>query len=293
MHFNRRVNEDNVDLNRNFLTPEEFRNVIDREPNFAGYQTVDFIFNPVRSLGPVVFINDVYSMLKSAYAAAVYGVPFLKRALVSGNYFKRKGLGYGGHQITKSAAELSTFLSSHAALKTTKELILLDVHTGLGPSGVDTLSVHGGDTDWEKAKGIFTTEYKTGFSRNPKDEKAIKGGILDSLDGYDLTVGLTTGRLCKSPESFAPQMPSSHRLCITQEFGTVPPIQVGKAQIDENFAYHYGTAQQKELYGNRLRDVFYVRTREWKRSVVRRGVAVTIEAINYLREASNSTSLLY
>ena len=129
---------------------------------------------------------------------------------------------------------------------------------------------------------------------NPNDNNAIKGGILASLDGYDLTIGLTTDFFCKSPESFSPQMPSSNRLCITQEFGTVPPIEVGKAQVDENFAYHYGTPQQKELYGNRLKDVFYVRTREWKRAVVRRGVATAIEAINYLREASNiSSSLLY
>ena len=107
MHFKRRVNEDNVDLNRNFLTPEEFRQVVSRDPNFAGYQTVDFIFNPVRSMGSITLINDIYSALKAAYAALVYGVPQLKRALVSGNYFKRKGLGYGGHQLTKSASSLS------------------------------------------------------------------------------------------------------------------------------------------------------------------------------------------
>ena len=294
MHFKRRVNEDNVDLNRNFLTREQFQEVISRDPNFAGYQTVDFIINPTWSIGSNVFINDIYSALRSAYAALVYGVPFLKRALVSGNYFKRKGLGYGGYQLTKSALELSKFLSNNGVFKTTKELILLDVHTGLGPSGVDTLAVHGDDADWRRAREIFTTEYKYGSNGNPNDNNVIKGGILASLDGYDLTIGLTTDFFCKSPESFSPQMPSSNRLCITQEFGTVPPIEVGKAQVDENFAYHYGTPQQKELYGNRLKDVFYVRTREWKRAVVRRGVATAIEAINYLREASNiSSSLLY
>ena len=102
----------------------------------------------MKSIGSISVINDVYSALKSAYAALIYGVPFLKRALVSGNYYKRKGLGYGGHQLTKSAASLSAFLNSNGAFKTTKELILLDVHTGLGPSGVDTLSVHGDDADW-------------------------------------------------------------------------------------------------------------------------------------------------
>ena len=293
MHFKRRVNEDNVDLNRNFLTPEEFRQVISRDPNFAGYQTVDFIFNPVRSMGSITLINDIYSALKAAYAALVYGVPHLKRALVSGNYFKKKGLGYGGHQLTKSAFSLTQFLSTNGAFKTAKELILLDIHTGLGPSGVDTLCVHGDEADWTKAKKVFTTEYKSGSSGNPKDEKSVKGGILASLDGYDLTVGLTAGNFCKNPESFAPQMPSFNRLCITQEFGTVPTIQVGKAQVDENFAYHYGTAQQKELYSDRLKDVFYVRTREWKRAVVRRGVAAAIEAIDYLRQSSNSSSILY
>ena len=59
---------------------------------------------------------------------------------------------------------------------------------------------------------------------------------------------------------------------------------MGKAQVQENYAVHYGTEEEKVAYKKRLLGVFFVNTLEWKRSVVRRGAAAAIEAIDYLRE---------
>ncbi len=48
MANNRRFNEDNVDLNRNFLSLDEFHEVVARDNNIAGYDDLQFLLNPVK-----------------------------------------------------------------------------------------------------------------------------------------------------------------------------------------------------------------------------------------------------
>ena len=42
----RRMNENNVDLNRNGI--HDFSRVVNRDPNIAGYDDFDHVFNPVK-----------------------------------------------------------------------------------------------------------------------------------------------------------------------------------------------------------------------------------------------------
>ena len=63
---------------------------------------------------------------------------------------------------------------------------------------------------------------------------------------------------------------------------------MGKATVQENFAFHYGTEDEKKAAKKQMLSVFCVNTLDWKRSIVKRGVAAIIEAIDYLREQSNT-----
>ena len=63
----------------------------------------------------------------------------MKKALVSGNYRKSTGLGYGGVKLSTSAKNVIEVMQSEeiglirgASLGS---LVVIDVHTGLGPSG--------------------------------------------------------------------------------------------------------------------------------------------------------------
>jgi hypothetical protein len=60
-HNDRRVNEDNIDLNRNFLTPEQFEMAWSRDPNFAGYVDADSLFNP-EYMSDYTFVNDLVTI---------------------------------------------------------------------------------------------------------------------------------------------------------------------------------------------------------------------------------------
>ena len=141
-HYNRRVNEDNIDLNRNFLTQVDFEMVTQRDPNFAGYVNLDAAYNPSSMPFTITILNDIYVYLLSAYYMLKYGFTYCKRALVAGNYYKKVGLGYGGDRLSASAnALIDVIINKLHIPNKAKNIVLLDVHTGLGAPGVDTLMV--------------------------------------------------------------------------------------------------------------------------------------------------------
>ena len=68
MRHHRRANENNVDLNRNALSPEAWKNVRSRDPNFVGYVDLDSAINPFR---PSVTMDgeigtDLFSWVEAA-----------------------------------------------------------------------------------------------------------------------------------------------------------------------------------------------------------------------------------
>lgn len=171
-HTGRRVNENNVDMNRNFLSPELWKEVLARDPNFAGYQTLDNAFNftsmPTKSL----FLNDIWGYLKLAKTFLQYGITYAKRALVAGNYHKQTGLGFGGQELQPSAKNIIQLVQELGIPTRAKRVALVDVHSGLGPCGVDTLMYDLGiDTKTSTTGGtkgsplrmdtIFPPEYAT------------------------------------------------------------------------------------------------------------------------------------
>ena len=61
MSNNRRVNEQNIDVNRNFLSDEQLAFTRNRDPNFAGYVDIDFLLNfPI--LNKNIFLSQ-YQMI--------------------------------------------------------------------------------------------------------------------------------------------------------------------------------------------------------------------------------------
>lgn len=241
--FDRRVNENNIDLNRNFLTPEEFQQAIARDPNFAGYVDVDHLLNPARELSENLLLNDLVQYKNLAVGVATAGYTKLKKAMVSGNYWKPTGLGYGGtEQAISTRNVIEVFQNEKFGVRTAANdgTIVIDVHTGLGPEGVDTLSV-AEDVNLGYLASIFPTEYDGGNELMQKKGRVI-GGIKEhpggspsaAMSGYEETIGETQA-LCDTYRS--PTVAPASQLCVIQEFGTTMGILVGKALVQENQAF--------------------------------------------------------
>ena len=96
---------------------------------------------------PIVDWDAPYSVVGEARmwvgfltAIAANGFTAMKKALVSGQYRCAGCCFYGGASLSASHASLLQWLGEQTP--SARSVIFLDVHTGLGPRGVDTLSSH-------------------------------------------------------------------------------------------------------------------------------------------------------
>jgi hypothetical protein len=230
-HNDRRVNEDNIDLNRNFLTPAQFEMATARNANFAGYVDADIFLNPpVEQLSDSLLWNDIQQYKNMIAGIATLGYETMKKAMVSGNYAKPKGLSYGGFMQAKSTQNLIEIFRKES----TDATVLIDVHTGLGPEGVDTLML-AKEVNLQQIESIFPTEYAQGRVVGAIKEHPGGSASSKAMSGYEETIG-TTDALCSTFKADGLSQP----LCVTQEFGTKMGIFVAKALVQENQAFWKG-----------------------------------------------------
>jgi hypothetical protein len=263
-HF-RRWNEHNVDLNRNALLPgRAWEEVLARDPNVAGYFDFTAFINPQRA--PSLFDAYVRIPVVMAYHVLRFGMLHMKRALVAAQYTDPTGLFYGGAELEPSWRLLWDFLERFDG-GSYKGVTWVDVHTGLGRSGGDTLLTSAG---WEEMERRYPGAGAV------QDESAGEG---DVGGGYELTRGFCRELM---QHRFAPEARLQH---FSQEFGTLPGVLVARAMVLENQAWNY--AQREQAYwASFTRDAFYVRTPAWKESIVRRGVLVAEQAMARAQEVA-------
>lgn len=127
MAWSRRVNENNVDLNRNFLGPGESYNGC-----HPIYKKLDPFLNPSRA--------QTWFWPQLVYNLGRVGFTALKDAIVQGQYDFRNGLFFGGQDLEEGPALYKNWLKKN--VKAPKVVLALDVHTGLGRFGEEVLFCH-------------------------------------------------------------------------------------------------------------------------------------------------------
>jgi hypothetical protein len=121
----RRVEEGNVDLNRNFL--ERWDGEIPTNPDYEGLH---------RWLVPKDWAPGTLRECDTQIAAFIerQGLSAFQRAVQGGQYTTPSGLFYGGTEQTWYNMVLHTIVQRH--LSFANRIIHIDIHTGLGPYGV-------------------------------------------------------------------------------------------------------------------------------------------------------------
>ena len=235
--WDRRVNEDNADINRNFA---DFKN----PPENPAYdELADAIILPGISPEQMKHANAklrAYSDRHGAFA--------LQAAISTGQYNHPNGIYYGGSKESWSAKALKDVFREE--LKGIKKLTVIDFHTGLGAHGAAELIV-------EDAPG----------SAAYKRAKAMWGDAVQSSEGGESvspplqgTVDQAVGRWAKD------------RFELTYaalEVGTKPAREVFTALRRDNWLCLNAKPNDPEWHGikRELRDAFYPDTVEWKRKV--------------------------
>lgn len=257
----RRFNEHNVDLNRNFFATEaEWNEMRNRDPNLVGYEDFRSMLYPAAV--PTLF--DRYALLfRAAYHIALNGFVKMKRTLVTGQYHFPEGPYYGGNKEEQSITILKKVLGEYKDKY--KHVTVIDVHSGLGPEGVDTLMVSS-EQELERAKLVFANS----TIEAPGDKAGPNSG-------YDLTRGGV---------DYQPML-GDHTIAVTEEFGTIPGVFVARAIILENSACHLAKGSYiHKVTQDWMRDAFYPQKLAFKKSVLKRGGELFESAWKYLQSAN-------
>ena len=119
-----RVNQNSIDLNRNFeedLTPLKSLN--------PHYESLAKLLNPARPLK-----SPLYEKLAFAWnvlTALPKGATHIREAALMGQYRIQNGIYFGGFEPQKEAKLIQQVLTD--AIRDYQQIVLLDIHTGYGP----------------------------------------------------------------------------------------------------------------------------------------------------------------
>ncbi len=249
----RRVNENNVDLNRNFLLPGEA---------FSGsppkYADLDGLLNPPKPPGamPVFLARALYNIAR-------HGMPALKNAVAGGQYDYPEGLFYGGPGPQQTQTILKEQLPRWVG--GAERVIHIDFHTGLGKSGTYKLLI---DHAWDDP---MVAELGEAFGKDVVEPWEPDRGVSYAIRG-----GM--GAWCKA------LLPDTNYDVAAAEFGTHHVLKVIEALHSENRAHHWSTPESSATQAakDRLFEIFAPRSKTWRDEVVAKGIHIVQQAIDAL-----------
>ena len=247
MSWLRRFNENSVDLNRNFLGAGE-----KYEGAPEGYDLLDPFLNPPSPPG-----WDLY-YARAGWLIARHGMSTLKQVIAGGQYEYPKGLFFGGSKLEEGPRKVQAFMQER--LESTEHLVVVDVHTGLGPFAYDTLFVHARD----EGSKIYQVMKRTFGER-------VASLDPDRGPGY---------RIKGAYDSMYPRVLSDEKVYfLCQEFGTYHAVRALSALRDENRWHHYGDRTIDHPTKEELKEKFSPDDQSWRQTVLRRGRKVIGQAL--------------
>ena len=251
MKYYRRYNENNVDLNRNFILDwDTFDLASNRE-----YPKVDTFLGPTGKIGNG-FWHEVGFYLSLGKTAITDGADTISDALLTGQYEYPQGVYYGGNGDEASTVYLKDVFS-RCLDSGYENIVHIDLHSGYGP---------------RYNMVIFNSVYET---MNEQESQAAFG--YDHIIAYDSeSFYATTGDTTDFFYRLADQKQSTTRLFSTCfEFGTIgddffDTILSLKYTVDENRNHWYPTENKisAQIVHENYMELFYPTETAWREKTV-------------------------
>lgn len=246
----RRTNEENVDLNRNFLLDgESYRGSPDK------YAQLDWLLNPP---WPPSW-RDLF-WPRALLAISRHGHAVLKQAVAGGQYDFPRGLFFGGHAPATIRRILATNLPRW--VDQAEHILHVDFHSGLGRWGTHKLLL----------------EHGIGPAREQWLAARFGEGIVErgDLNGISYRTRGALGSWCQA------KFPDRPYDLLCAEFGTFRGVPMVAALRAENQAHHWGTPDDPLVRWakQRLKDAFVPPDRPWRDAIVTQGLAIIRRAID-------------
>ena len=248
--FGRRVNEDNVDLNRNF------RDFAAPAPQNSAYGEIHALLLPAAWPPPPAEEARLGAWI------ATHGETAFQAAVTGGQYAFPDGLFFGGARPTWSNRTLRAVLRKHAS--TRSRLAVIDFHTGLGPRG------HG-----EK---IYNGPAVAADVARTRDWWGPD--VTSFLDGTSSSAPLVGINGC----ALADECPDVPYASIALEFGTVPLREALQALRADHWLHNHADAPAglRASIRQQMRDAFYTDADDWKAQILAQARAAALTALTRL-----------
>jgi hypothetical protein len=253
-----RFNEDNIDLNRNYL--ETFDAPLPTNPDYndlahwAAPKSRDTETLDAARAGLMGFAMEK-------------GFPALQAALTGGQYEHPKGVYYGG--VAPSWSHLTLVKFFKETCEGISKIVTIDMHTGLGPFGHGEVLSEAvpGSAHFERQTGIWGDEVCS-----TKDGSSVSADLHGTMDS-------ALERVFSSIWSAS----------IAIEFGTIDTMSVFLATQASSWLHCYGDPEGPDAPAivSASRAAFYPETDEWKRMVWVRSLDVIGKAAGALAVVSN------
>jgi len=236
----RRVNEDNIDLNRNYVDFSEAQ-----DPNEYYLEVKDLVL-------PEHFGEESEAAMQDWIKEN--GVDNYQKAVMNGQRVDPQGVFYGGTGATWSNETIRKILPE--VLSRQKNVALMDIHTGLGPYGHGDL-IHAyakGSAGYKELQNWFGDEVIAISAGDYGEVAAVPGGpIVSSLDTI---------------------LPDHNSFALVNEYGTVDFDRVIKAIRADNWLHIRGdlASEQGVAIKQEMRDCFYCVKDEWRQMIWDRAI---------------------
>ena len=249
----RRVTHENVDLNRNF---QDYNQPL---PVNEAYREVEPL------LLPEVWPPNAANQQATADYIAQHGMVGLQAAVTRGQHQYPDGMFFGGTSPTWSNLTLRKVLQQHA--QRAQRLAWIDLHTGLGPSGV--------------GERIFACADDAAAL---KRARAWWGSNVTSIYDGSSTSAFLTGLMWMSAYQECPQ---AEYTGLAMEYGTQPMEKVMLALRGDHWLHQHpeAPAELKARIKQDLMDAFYTDTDAWRSQILAQAQDAMRQAVQGLSGA--------
>jgi hypothetical protein len=244
----RRVNETNIDLNRNFDVDKKLFSLKNE-----GYPILMGLLNPAEKLG-VRSPGYLFFPARAVYYIVKFGMGTLRQSILQGQYEFEKGIYYGGRDFSPQKAAIEKLIARSA--KGATQVFVMDLHTGYGERN------------------------RLHYFPNPITDKRNRAAAERVFEGYQVDWGgsgdfyITTGDFTDYIEKLFPEKTV---IRMTSEYGTMDSqttlgsIDSLKVTIMENQAFHYGGRSKSDVAKakERFREMYYPSSELWRFEILR------------------------
>ena len=251
MKYMRRYNENNVDLNRNFIIDW---NGFDLSSN-KDYPEVKEFLQPEGKIGNA-FWHEAEFYLNLAKEALTKGADKVSDALLTGQYEYPQGVYYGGNGDEISTAYLKGVFNDCLDGEY-ENIVHIDIHSGYGP---------------RYNMVIFNSVYETMTEAETKEAFGYDYVISYDSESFYATTGDTTDYFYRLAES---KKTEKDLFSTCFEFGTIgdsfmDSILSLKYTVDENRQHWYPTENKvaSEIVSENYAELFYPTEKEWREKTV-------------------------